>query len=290
MKNNFKNPPPGKIVKVNGHNMHVFPEGQGDKTLIFMSGHGTVCPTLDFKPLWSLLVSKYKIAVVEKFGYGWSDITKTPRDLDTMLADTRESLKLSGFNPPYTLVPHSLSGLEATYWAQKYPHEVSAIIMLDPNVPDMAETVKPSIIMKIALNLIGKVSQNMSDSKAQKTLEKKVPYASFKSLSKDDQAIFIDVFRHRTYTEDMLREMNDLPQNTKLVKSMPMPVTVPLLLFSSDFGKTPKYAKFLQFHKEFAAMFTNAKHIELDCGHYVHSFEPKKIAEEIDAFLSEIAI
>lgn len=48
--------------------------GRGDKTLVFMSGGGTCSPILDFKSLYSLLSSEYKIAVVEKFGYGFSDI------------------------------------------------------------------------------------------------------------------------------------------------------------------------------------------------------------------------
>lgn len=66
--------PLGELVEVNGHNMSVYTEGEGDKTLVFMSGGGTCSPILDFKSLYSLLSSEYKIAVVEKFGYGFSDI------------------------------------------------------------------------------------------------------------------------------------------------------------------------------------------------------------------------
>ncbi len=78
----FKYPAPGKLVTVNGHEMHVFIEGKGEDVLVFMSGNGTACPTLDFKPLWALLTNKYKIAVIERFGYGWSDATSNPRDID----------------------------------------------------------------------------------------------------------------------------------------------------------------------------------------------------------------
>lgn len=273
------------MVRVDGHNMHVFTEGQGSKTLVFLSGHGTACPTLDFKPLWSRLTDSYKIAVAERFGYGWSEITETPRDLNTVLDNTREALVLAGLMPPYVLVPHSLSGLESVYWAQNYPQEVESIIMLDPNVPDMAETIKPTFIMKIALSIMGKMSKNMSEDKAKKAITEKFSSASFSLLSNDDQAAYIDVFRNRTYTPDMLQEMKDLAQSIELVKSNPMPADVPLLLFSSDFGSNPKYAKFLRFHKEFAENFKHAKHIELNCGHYVHSYEPEKIADEIRTFL-----
>ena len=36
-----------------------------------------------------------------------------------------------GFEGPYVLCPHSMSGLEAVLWAQKYPDKVEAIVGLD---------------------------------------------------------------------------------------------------------------------------------------------------------------
>lgn len=66
--------PLGEIVQVDGNNLSVYTEGDGETTLIFMSGAGTSSPILDFKSLYSCLSDKYKIAVVEKFGYGFSDV------------------------------------------------------------------------------------------------------------------------------------------------------------------------------------------------------------------------
>ena len=57
--------PLGELVEVNGHKMSVYTEGDGDKTLVFMSGGGTCSPILDFKSLYSLLSNDYKIVVVE---------------------------------------------------------------------------------------------------------------------------------------------------------------------------------------------------------------------------------
>lgn len=47
--------PNGQMVEVNGYNMHVYVEGEGDTTLVFMSGGGTSSPVLYFKSLYSLL-------------------------------------------------------------------------------------------------------------------------------------------------------------------------------------------------------------------------------------------
>ena len=112
-----KFPPIGKLVEVNGHQMHVYSEGEGVETLVFLSGSGTAAPALDFKALYSRLSSRYRIAVVERAGYGFSDTADTPRDIDTVLEETREALTLAGESGPYILFPHSLSGIEAIYWA-----------------------------------------------------------------------------------------------------------------------------------------------------------------------------
>lgn len=58
----------------------------------------------------------YQIAVVEKAGYGFSDISDIDRDIDTILFETRESLNKAGIkNNRYILFPHSMSGIEALY-------------------------------------------------------------------------------------------------------------------------------------------------------------------------------
>ena len=159
MRNELEKPAPGKLVNVNGCNMHVFSDGQGDKTFVFMSGCGTACPFLDFKPLWSLLSADHRIAVVDKAGYGWSEHTNKSRDINTLVSDNREALKLAGIEPPYFLVPHSLSGFEAIYWAQNHPEEIKAIIGLDPRVPTY-EKLPPRLFMKL-LKITGVFSSDM---------------------------------------------------------------------------------------------------------------------------------
>ena len=101
--------PLGELVEVNGHNMNIYTEGEGDKTLVFLSGGGTCSPILDFKSLYSLLSNEYKIVVVEKFGYGFSDVVEEKRDIDTILSETRMALDQAEIQGPYVLCPHSLS-------------------------------------------------------------------------------------------------------------------------------------------------------------------------------------
>ena len=47
--------PLGQMVEVNGNGMSVYIEGEGEKTLVFLSGGGTCSPILDFKSLYSFV-------------------------------------------------------------------------------------------------------------------------------------------------------------------------------------------------------------------------------------------
>ena len=134
---NGKLTPPGKMVTVDGYKMHVYAEGEkSDKPiLVFMGGHGTMDPVYDFKILYSKLSDEYRIVVIERFGYGYSDDSGLPRDVETEVRHNREALALAGEVGPFVLMPHSQSGISAIYWASKYPKEVSAIVSLDAVYP-----------------------------------------------------------------------------------------------------------------------------------------------------------
>lgn len=276
--------PLGKIVEVNGHNMSVYTEGEGDKTLVFLSGGGTCSPILDFKSLYSLLSNEYKIAVVEKFGYGFSDVVDEQRDIDTMLSETRMALEKAGIERPYVLCPHSMSGLEALYWAQKYPEEVEAIIGLDMAVPAYYDEMRISIpITKLgqygAALGITRWIPSLAESDAIKV----------GTLSEEEKEIYRAVFYQRTATVTMIDEVKAVKDNAKTVKENGVP-QVPMLLFISNGSGGTGFTEetWRRIPKEYIAGCDNASYIELDCPHYVHDYEYEKISEEIRNLLKKM--
>ena len=141
--------PLGEIAEVDGHNMSVYIEGSGDETIVFLSGGAMPSPILEYRSLYSLLSNEYKIAVIEKFGYGFSDDIGEVRSLETIVEQNREALRKTGVDAPYILCPHSATGIEAILWAQLYPDEVKAIIGLDMSVPEYyAELDRLSAILR----------------------------------------------------------------------------------------------------------------------------------------------
>ena len=275
--------PLGQIVQVDGHNMSLYVKGDGEQTLIFMSGGGTCSPILDFKSLYSLLSDKYKIVVVEKFGYGFSDVVDKSRDIDSILEDTRLALASAEIKSPYVLCPHSMSGLEALYWAQKYPDEVSSIIGLDMAVPKYYDSMNINIsFMRIASWAasigIPRLIPGIEMSEA----------ILHGTLSDSEKEIYKAVFYNHTATVTMINEMESVKENAEKVNSMGVP-QIPMLLFLSNGSGGTNFdtETWRRIPKEYLSQINDGTYIELDCPHYIHDYEYKIISEKIIDFLSD---
>lgn len=274
--------PLGETVEVNGHNMSIYIEGKGKKTLVFMSGGGTCSPILDFKSLYSLLSDDYRIVVVEKFGYGFSDVVDENRDIETILSETRMALDKAGIKGPYILCPHSMSGIEALYWAQKYPDEIEAIIGLDMAVPEYYDEMKISLpILKLgqygAALGITRWIPSLAESDAIK----------YGTLSDYEKEIYRSVFYSRTATVTMINEAMTVKENANVVKENGIP-QVPMLLFISNGSGGTGFDEetWRSIPKEYISHLEHAKYIELDCPHYVHDYQYETISKEIRDFIN----
>lgn len=276
--------PLGKLVEVDGHQMSIYVEGNGDKTIVFMSGGGTCSPILDFRSLYSILSDNYKIVVVEKFGYGFSDIVDKDRSIDSILEDTRTALEKADIEGPYLLCPHSMSGIEALYWAQLYPEEVEAIIGLDMAVPKAYEDYKINMSMlKIsqfaARTGITRILPGISESDAIK----------HGTLTNTEKEIYRAIFYEKTATTTMLNEVKYIKENAEIVQNNGVP-QVPMLLFvSNGIGTGWNEDEWCEYQNSYLENVENGKLINLDCPHYIHDYEYNTISEEIRVFLTEMS-
>ena len=280
--------PMGQMVSVDGHNMSVYTEGKGNTTLVFLAGGGTCSPILDFKSLYSRLSDKYKIAVPERIGYGFSDVADVPRDLDTILNEDRQALLLAGLKPPYVLVPHSISGLESVYWAQKYPKEVSAIIGLDvgtinayfdPSMLKIGDFLSKIKLLAFAENIgVTRFIPSKVESEAAITAG---------DLTTHEKDIYRAIYYRRTNTPPMVEELVDLVDNAHKVKALPPPQLPVLFIISNGDGIDLGYSKevWQGFQISYLSKIANSKYVLMDCGHYVQDFEPDVVAQKIKDFI-----
>ena len=277
----------GKIVEVNNHNINVYISGNSnsDITLVFMSGAGTCSPTLDFKTLYSLFENDYQIAVVEKAGYGFSDISDINRDIDTILFETRESLNKAGVkNNKYILFPHSMSGIEALYWANKYPDEIKGIVGLDPAVPKAYENMK---INSLLFNL-AKFGADIGLTRFIPSIVNSSSAIKDGKLTDEEKELYRIIFYRRTATISMLNETKSIKDNAKKLEKIDT-TNVPMLFFVSN-GDGTGYSKedWRKFISDYIDNKQNGEYKILDCSHYVHNIEYKTIYEESLDFINKI--
>lgn len=282
--------PIGQMVEVDGNEMCIYTEGEGKHAIVFMSGYVTPEPILDFKPLWSRLSSDYRIVVIEKFGYGFSDSVETERSFETILRQDREALSKLGIEGPFILCPHSMSGVEAMLWEIEYPDEVEAIVGLDiayPNEYMEWEGASGDSLMKGArfVNNLG-IYRLVTD----KMCDNMIPAFGTGVFTKEERDIYKAIIFAKGYNITLENETLENAQNvSRKILENPKP-ECPVLIFTSlgegDPNDKEAVEKWRGYARDYTSDMPNAKLVELDCGHFVHCLETDTIESEMRSFIS----
>ena len=266
----------GELVTIHGQNLHVYRAGNPDApVIVFMAGHCTVSPVYDFKVLYAKLLQDFRVIVIEKFGYGYSDIYDSPCDIDTLVSVQRQALQTLKEAGPYILAPHSMSGLEAIRWKQTHPDEVSAIIGIDMATPlsfsvwkeeDIQKTVR---LMQILRKLrLASVLTSVSDL----------------SLTEEEFKQHKLLKKRNAFNICCVNEAREVLNNARLVGE-DGDIQCPTLLFSSN-GQDQEQDWVLN-QQKFAEIM-GAKLISYDCGHYIHHFKSDEMCKEITEFVQSL--
>lgn len=271
-----------ELVNVDGHNMCVYAEGSGKNTLVFLAGSAICSPILEYKALYKSLSDEFKVVVIERFGYGNSDVVDTERSFDTIVRQDREALSKLGIEGPFVLCPHSMAGVEALKWASDFPCEIQAIIGLDMAVPQSYDTIDKRIesanktlkLVKFlrSSGLIKLMSNNMLS----------VP----STLSKDE----IKEYRSLMYTKFGNICVQNETLNVAAVRdelyNSPKPA-IPILLFVSDGKFTGEDEQTWRSHsRDYAKDAANVRIVEVPCGHNLYNIETGSISRQIRSFIN----
>lgn len=266
----------GELVSINGQKIHVYIQGNKQApAIVFMSGHCTVAPVYDFKVLYEKLLQDFRVIVIEKFGYGYSDICQSPCDIDTLVSIQRQALAMVGEAGPYILAPHSMSGLEAIRWKQSFPDEVAAIIGIDMATPlsfsvwteeDLSKTIRlMRVVRKLKLApLLGSLNHL--------------------SLTEDEIRQHKLLKKRNTFNICCIHEAEEVLHNARIVGEAGN-IQCPMLLFSSN-GEDQE-RDWVENQQKFAAIM-GARLICYDCGHYIHHFKSDEMCKEMVEFIHSL--
>lgn len=269
--------PIGKKVVVNGHQMNVYIKGEGSETIVFLSGAGIASPILDFKNLTDSLSQKYKVVVVERAGYGFSEDSDRSRDVMEVLSETRQALAQAHISGPYVIVSHSMASLESLAWQEKYPNEVKALIGLDWALPASYEDLKDNQALLTVAYWSSKIG-----------LLRYFPesfYIKNPTLTETERQQYKLLAYKQLMSQAMLHESRLAKENAKKVPSSINPKIPALLLVSNGEGTTFSQSEWQRYAERFASDQSNVQVDYMDAPHDLYHYQSDAIVSRIKEFL-----
>ena len=269
--------PIGKEVTVNGHRMNVSVKGEGSETIVFLSGAGIASPILDFKNLTDSLSKKYKVVVVERAGYGFSEDSNQSRDVMTVLSETRQALSQAEVSGPYVIVSHSMASLESLAWQEKYPNEVKALVGLDWALPASYEDLKDNQALLTVAYWSSKIG-----------LLRYFPesfYIKNPTLTETERQQYKLLAYKQLMSQAMLHESRLAKENAKKVPSSINPKIPALLLVSNGEGTTFSQSEWQRYAERFASDQSNVQVVYMDAPHDLYHYQSDAIVSRIKEFL-----
>jgi pimeloyl-ACP methyl ester carboxylesterase len=137
-------PPLGRYYEVGGRRLLLHRSGSGSPAVVFLPGAGTV--GLDYLNVQERAAELTTSAIYDRAGTGWSDRVELPRTSAQVTDELRDLLRTAGVPAPYVRVGHSLGGLYARHYAQRFPDEVAGLLLLDPAHEDYPAMPKQTLV------------------------------------------------------------------------------------------------------------------------------------------------
>ena len=120
---------PGQLVDIGGRRINLHCAGSGAPTVVLMAGISS------WSVVWyktqPVIAEKTRVCAFDRASFGFSDPAPRPQILSDTVNDLHAALKAAPAPGPYVLVGHSLGGIEARLYAQRWPQDVAGMILVD---------------------------------------------------------------------------------------------------------------------------------------------------------------
>jgi pimeloyl-ACP methyl ester carboxylesterase len=131
------NHPPGRLIDIGTHRLHIYCVGHESPTVILDAGLGG--SALEWLMVQRRLAPQTRACAYDRAGYGWSDPGSGPRTSRQNALELRALLAHADVEPPYVMVGHSYGGYDMQLFASIFPKLVAALVLVDSSHPDQVE-------------------------------------------------------------------------------------------------------------------------------------------------------
>lgn len=120
-------PPPGKLINVGTHRLHLYVAGEASPTVVIDHSLGGVEGYFLIEELSKLA----RVCIYDRAGYGWSDHSPYPRTSGQIVQELDTLLIRAKIEPPYILVGNSFGSYNVRLYAHLFPQKVVGMVLTD---------------------------------------------------------------------------------------------------------------------------------------------------------------
>jgi len=150
--------PPGKLVDLGSHKVHLWVQGEGEITVVLDHSLGGV----EGYFLIDEIAKLTRVCIYDRAGYGWSEPSPKPRCSQEIVTELDLLLMRADIEPPYILLGESFGSYNMRLYAHTFPEKVEAMILTDGlhesgmlNLPIAIAMVKYLFVSGFVMSIFG---------------------------------------------------------------------------------------------------------------------------------------
>jgi pimeloyl-ACP methyl ester carboxylesterase len=132
-------PPPGQLVDIGGHRLHLWCVGDGEPVVILDNGLGGTTAGWGF--VQPVVARFTRVCSYDRAGMGYSDPGPSPRTARRIASELAELLVRSGIREPVVLVGASIAGFDIRVFASDHPERAAGLVLVDATHEDQPHDV-----------------------------------------------------------------------------------------------------------------------------------------------------
>jgi pimeloyl-ACP methyl ester carboxylesterase len=305
-------PPPGCLVQVGPHKLHLHCSGSGTPTVVFDAALGG--SSLSWTLIQPEIAQLTHCCSYDRAGFGWSESGPLPRTAGRVASELHELLGRARVAPPYLLVGHSFGGLVMRLMAARHSDEIAGLVLIEPAIPEEwanpGETQRESIARGVRLCRYGVAAARRGYAAAVARLVSVGAIGLARSLvrllsrggfGRQDEQILAPIWKLPAETRKLLTQMWTQPKFFEALGSQIESITESALQVrreeQPDFGALPLVIMTAEGASEtrhqadasLARRSTRSRHILVpDSGHWVPLDAPQAVIDVIRQMVQEI--
>ena len=295
-------PPPGQLVNLGGHRLHIYCMGEGTPSVVMDSGFPASSLSWTFvQPA----VARFTHACsYDRAGLGWSDAGPMPRSSLQIVEELRALLLNAGVEGPFVLVGHSFGTFTVRVFASTYPSDVVGLVLVDPIHPsewlEMTEAGARKLASAIRLSRFGALLARLGVARLISALvrlgalglgrasvslltggtiaEAERMIAPLAKLPIELRPIIAALWTQPKFFDAIVGQAEALPQSAAQVTATGDYGDIPLVVLSAN-SASPSQMKE---HESLAHLSSQGKHVVASKGgHWIQLDEPDLVIESI---------